>query len=196
MNKLKFFLGIGALLIATALLVLNLTLPPESLLFDIGYGNWPWAPPIIFAVIGIILLSTAGLGKQSEGTAGQPAKPEVIQDPEKAALNKRLETVFWGLFLIMLGGWWLIPEEVAPKGLWNIGVGLLFLGLNAARYFNKIKMSGFTTFLGVLSVIGGIVELAGWVNLGGAVLLFVLGAYLILKPWFDKRKFFGKAEES
>lgn len=32
-------------------------------------------------------------------------------------------------------------------------------------------------------------------DLGGALLLIVLGAYLILKPWFDKQGLFGKAEE-
>ncbi len=56
-------------------------------------------------------------------------------------------------------------------------------------------MSGFTTFLGVLSIVGGICELAGWTNFEGAWLLFILGAYLIFKPWFEKRQLFGKAEE-
>ncbi len=120
---------------------------------------------------------------------------EKTVDPEKAGLNKRLETVFWGLFLIMLGGWALIPEETIPKGAWSIGVGLLLLGLNAVRYLNKIRMSGFTTFLGILSLLGGIGDMLGWADLNGAILLIVLGAYLILKPWFEKQKLFGKAEE-
>jgi len=30
----------------------------------------------------------------------------------------------------------------------------------------------------------------------GAILLIVLGGYLVLKPYFDKRQLFGKAEES
>jgi len=123
------------------------------------------------------------------------ANVEKTVDPEKAGLNKRLETVFWGLFLIMLGGWALIPEETIPKGAWSIGVGLLLLGLNAVRYLNKIRMSGFTTFLGILSLLGGIGDMLGWADLNGAILLIVLGAYLILKPWFEKQKLFGKAEE-
>jgi len=126
----------------------------------------------------------------------EESKLKVGVDPEKAALNKRLETIFWGLFLIMLGGWAFIPEETAPKGLWPIGVGVIMLGLNAARYFNKIRMSGFTTFLGILSLLGGIGELLGLADLGGAFLLIILGAYLILKPWFEKQGLFGKAEES
>jgi hypothetical protein len=121
---------------------------------------------------------------------------EKTVDPQKAALNKRLETMFWGIFLIMLGGWTLIPEETVPKGAWSIGVGLLFLALNAVRYFNHIRMSGFTTFLGILALLGGIGDMLGWADLNGAVLLIVLGAYLILKPWFDDRRLFGKAEQS
>ena len=126
----------------------------------------------------------------------QTSNPAPVKDPEKAALNKRLETVFWGLFLIMLGGWAFVPEETAPKGLWSIGVGLIMLGLNAARYFNKIRMSGFTTVLGILSLLGGIGDMIFRADLDGAILLIILGAYLILKPWFEERKIFGKAEES
>jgi|PlaIllAssembly_1097288.scaffolds.fasta_scaffold389264_1 hypothetical protein len=196
MNKIKLILGIISLIVATALAVLNLTLSPDRIWFDVGYGNMPWVPPVVFAITGIVLLATAGIGSQREPNTTVQLKPKVIVDPEKAAFNKRLETVFWGLFLIMLAGWWLIPDETAPKGLWSIGVGLLLLGLNAVRYFSKIKMSGFTTFLGILSLLGGIIELTGVADLNGALLLIVLGAYLILKPWFEKQGLFGKAEES
>ena len=123
------------------------------------------------------------------------ADVDKVVDPGKAALNKRLETTFWGLFLIMLGGWALIPAETIPKGAWSIGVGLLLLGLNATRYLNGIRMSGFTTVLGVLSLVGGIGDMLGWADLNGAFILIILGAYLILKPWFDKQRLFGKAEE-
>ncbi len=117
-------------------------------------------------------------------------------DPEKAALNKRLETAGWGLFLILLGGFMFIPDTTISKGFWSIAIGLIFLGLNASRYFNGIRMSGFTTFLGVLAVIGGIIQLLGWKSLDGAFFLIILGAYLILKPWFDRHSLFGKAEIS
>lgn len=120
---------------------------------------------------------------------------EKVVDTEKAALNKRLETTFWGLFLIMLGGWALIPDAMIPKGAWSIGVGLLLLGLNGVRYLNHIRMSGFTTVLGILALLGGIGDMMGWADLNGAVLLIILGAYLILKPWFEERKLFGKAEQ-
>ncbi len=124
----------------------------------------------------------------------QTSNPVPVVDPEKAAKNKQFENIGWGLFLIMLGGFAFIPDTTVSKGFWSIGIGLIFLGLNAARYFSGIRMSGFTTFLGILSLIGGVVQLMGWRSMDGAFFLIILGAYLILKPWFDKRQLFGKAE--
>ena len=126
----------------------------------------------------------------------QISKPAPVKDPEKAALNKRLESAFWGLFLIMLGGQFLLKNINLPDGIWDVGIGLIFLGLNAARYFNGLRMSGFTTFLGVLALVGGLAQMIFKFDFGGALLLIVLGAYLILKPWFEKQGLFGKAEES
>lgn len=114
----------------------------------------------------------------------------------KTALNKRLETIAWGLFLIMLGGFMYVPETTISKGAWSIGVGLIMLGLNVVRYTYKIRMSGFTTVLGILALVAGSLQVFGIMHLEGAVLLIVLGAYLLLKPWFEERKLFGKAEES
>ncbi|HLE29326.1 MAG TPA: hypothetical protein VI793_14460 [Anaerolineales bacterium] len=193
MNKSKLVWGIICLVLAGVLAVLNLTLPPDNLMFQVGDQNMPWVPPVVLGIVGVVLLATA---RESEKEAAPAAQPQVVQDPEKAALNKRLETVAWGLFLIMLGGFMLVPHDVVAKGFWSIGVGVIMLGLNAARYFYNIKMSGFTTFLGVLSLAGGIAELLGMTSLEGAFLLIILGAYLILKPWFDKHQLFGKAEES
>lgn len=125
------------------------------------------------------------------------SNPTPVVDPEKAALNKRLETVFWGLFLIMLGGQWILFNNGSiPSGTWDVGVGLLLLGLNATRYFNGLHMSGFTTFLGILALGGGLAQMIFHFDLDGALLLIILGAYLILKPWFDKQGLFGKAEHS
>ena len=123
----------------------------------------------------------------------EQTKIEKTNDPEKAALNKNLERMAWGLFLIMLGGFMFIRQ--VPDGLWSIGVGAIMLGLNAARYLNQIRMSGFTTVLGILAMAGGVVQLFGVDGVEGAFLLIILGAYLVLKPWFDGRRLFGKAEE-
>ncbi len=192
MKKLNLILGILSLLAALGLVYANLTLPPESIMFDLGYGNMPWLPPVALGILGIILISTS---KQGEEKMKEETKIQANIDPQKAALNKNMETAAWGCFLIMLGGFMFVPDSVVEGGWWSIGVGLIMLGLNAARYFNKIRMSGFTTFLGMISIIGGVLELAGMKGIDGAIFLIVLGAYLILKPYFDKQKLFGKAEE-
>lgn len=187
MNKSKLIWGTICLVIAGMLVVANLALPPEDLMFQIGDVNMPWVPPIVLAVVGIVLLSTVNQPEKAQ-------QAEIEVDPEKAAINKRLETIAWGCFLIMLGGFMFVPEQIIKGGWWSIGVGIIFLGLNLARYQNGLRMSGFTTFLGILSVAGGVLDLAGMEGINGAVLLLVLGGYLILKPWFDKRRVFGKAE--
>jgi len=193
MNKSRLIWGIVCVILAAVIGVLSFTLPLDSPFFYAGEENLRWVPAVVLGIFGIVLLATAGSGGQATAEAKQPA---AIQNPEKAALNKRLENIGWGLFLIMLGGFALVPDETVPKGLWSIGVGVIMLGLNATRYYYKIKMSGFTTFLGVVSLVSGILELLGSVELGGAIFLIVLGAYLLVKPWFDKRQLFGKAEES
>lgn len=191
MNKSKLIWGIVCLVIAGGLAVANLTLPPENLMFQVGNQNMPWIPPVGLGIVGIILLATVNQ------TEEEPEAKAVIQaDSEKAALNKRLETIAWGCFLIMLGGFMFVPEEIVQGGWWSIGVGLIFLGLNGARYFNGLKMSGFTTFLGVISVIGGVLDLIATQDFGGAIFLIVLGGYLVLKPWSDKRQILGKAEHA
>ncbi|HET7088124.1 MAG TPA: hypothetical protein VFL17_05695 [Anaerolineae bacterium] len=193
MNKSRLIWGIICLILAAALGVLDIVLPPDRLMFQVGDQNMYWIPAIVLGIVGIVLLATAGSSGQATAEAKQPA---VVQNPEKAALNKRLENIGWGLFLIMLGGFALVPDESVPKGLWSIGVGVIMLGLNVTRYFYKIKMSGFTTILGILALLGGIAELLGFTSLEGGLLLIILGAYLLLKPWFEKRQLFGKAEES
>jgi len=187
MNKSKLVWGIICLLLAAGLTAANLMLPPEDLMFQVGDTNMPWVPPVVLGIIGIILLATL--------MEPEPEKEAIVEDPDKAERNKRLETIAWGAFLILLGGFLFVPQEIIRGGWWSIGVGLIFLGLNAARHTSGLRMSGFTTFLGVLSVLGGMLDLVGMEAVNGAVLLIVLGGYLVLKPYFDRRQVFGKAEQ-
>lgn len=193
MNKSRLIWGIICIALAALLTVLNLTLSPDKLMFMVGDINMPWIPPVVLGIIGIALLASAG-GRAPETTEEKRLEPVV--DPNKAALNKRMETIAWGCFLILLGGFMFVPDAMVNKGLWSIGVGVIMLGLNAARYLNNIRMSGFTTFLGILALLGGIGEFLGVTSLEGALFFIILGSYLLLKPWFEKRQLFGKAEEA
>ncbi len=189
----------GAICLAAALLigVLFVALPEGRVTFIVNDTNMPFVPVIVLGILGVWLLVTARPSEEEViAKTTLDKEQEDVEPSEKAILNKRLETIGWGLFLIMLGGFAFVPYAVVPKGLWSIGVGLIMLGLNAARYFYGIKMSGFTTFLGVISVLSGVTQLLGMHHLDAAILLIILGAYLIIKPWFDKRQLFGKAEES
>ena len=197
MNVSRLIWGIICLAIAGLLTLANLALPPERLMFQVGDVNMPWVPPVVLGIVGIILLAASFQRGESQGVGSKPeSKAEITVDPDRAALNKRLETIAWGCFLILLGGFMFVPQEIINGGWWSIGVGLIMLGLNAARYFNGLRMSGFTTFLGIIAIIGGVLDLVLVEDINAAVLLIVLGGYLLLKPWFDKRQLFGKAEQA
>jgi hypothetical protein len=197
MNVSRLIWGIICLAIAGLLTLANLALPPERLMFQVGDVNMPWVPPVVLGIVGIILLAASFQRGESQGVGSKTeSKAEITVDPDRAALNKRLETIAWGCFLILLGGFMFVPQEIINGGWWSIGVGLIMLGLNAARYFNGLRMSGFTTFLGIIAIIGGVLDLVLVEDINAAVLLIVLGGYLLLKPWFDKRQLFGKAEQA
>ena len=77
------------------------------------------------------------------------------RDTRKTELNRRLDEIGWGLFLIMIGVIWIVPGAQLPHGTWLIGVAVIMLGLNAVRYLNGIKMSRFTIALGLLALAAG-----------------------------------------
>ena len=109
--------------------------------------------------------------------------PEAPPDP-KVEFNKRLESIAWALFIIMIGCLWLVPDEQVPQGTWSIGVGLILLGLNAARAMNGIRMSGFTIGLGILALLSG---LGDWLGLDlpiFAILLILLGLNILYKIFY------------
>jgi hypothetical protein len=193
MNNSRKVWGIVLLALALLLLVINIAAPGD-VVFHIGQTNVPWVPIIALAIIGVVLLGAPQ--RAAEDKPDVAPKPQPVKDPVKTAENKRLESIAWGLFLVMLGGSLLVPESQVKSGVWSIGMGLIFLGLNYARYRNSIKMSGFTTVLGIISLVGGIVQLVTTADIGGAILIIILGVYLILKPRFEGQKLFGKAEES
>jgi hypothetical protein len=191
------------LALAALLAVLTFVLPEDNMMFMVGDTNVPIAPVIILGILGLALLVTARRRGKEETTQEEP--PAIIQDPEKVALNKRLVLVAWGFFLIFLVGFIvasifgyhdLVNNIFGSIGIWSIGVGAILLGLNLTRYFFKIKMSGFTTILGILALISGFAQLFGLVAYEWIFLLILLAAYLILRPWLNKMQLFGKAEES
>ncbi len=119
--------------------------------------------------------------------AMQELHPQAVPVTEQQDLNKRLETIGWAAFLIMIGGIGLVPPQQVPEGVWLIGVGLIMLGLNAARYWYRIKMSAFTIGLGILALLVGTSDLLGGELPVLPILLILIGANMLLKPLFESR---------
>jgi hypothetical protein len=96
-------------------------------------------------------------------------------------LKRRLDGIGWALFLIMIGGLWLMPEGTVPEGTWLIGVGLIMLGISAIRSLNGINVNWFTVILGVIALASGVSGFFG-VNLPWfPILLILVGASIILE---------------
>jgi hypothetical protein len=72
--------------------------------------------------------------------------------------NFDLEAIAWGALFIL----WGITEmfKFLPNGTGAIGIGLILLGLNAARSWTGRPISGFTTTFGILALLLGGFELA------------------------------------
>lgn len=100
-------------------------------------------------------------------------------------LNRRLEEIGWGLFFLMIGGIWLLPQTV-PDGAWLIGAGLILLGINTVRHLSGIAMSWLTVALGAVALTAGLFEVFGVKLPLFAILFVVLGAGMIAAPLFRR----------
>ncbi len=106
-------------------------------------------------------------------------------------LNRNLEAMAWGALFI----WWGITElfPFLPHGTGAIGIGLILLGLNAARSLNGAQASGLTITLGILALVWGGLELAGSLLALPfqipvfAILLIVLGAIMLARELLQSR---------
>jgi hypothetical protein len=100
-------------------------------------------------------------------------------------LNRNFEAISWGALFL----WWGTLEmfKGLPAGTGAIGIGLILLGLNGARYFSKMATSSFSITLGFLALIWGALEFGGAVlNLPFelpffAILLVALGMFLLIR---------------
>ena len=99
--------------------------------------------------------------------------------PARRELNQRLQTISWGLFLIMLGGFALLKS--VPEGTWLIGAGVIMLGLNAVRLLLGIRIGWFTVILGTLALLSGLGSVYGVSIPVGPLLVILIGLAIILR---------------
>ncbi len=110
---------------------------------------------------------------------------------ETQSQKRDLEAIAWGAFFI----WWGITElfPSLPAGTGALGIGLILLGLNAARHYSGEPTSRFSISLGILAALWGGLELAGvFLNLPFeipvfAILLIVLGV-MVLAPELSRSR--------
>lgn len=104
--------------------------------------------------------------------------------------SKQLENIAWGLGLLWVGTLSLIPGDQNSLGL--TGVGLILLGVNLLRSMNGIPINRFSTLLGGIAlVLGLVVILTPYLNIPAfnvdlfSILLIVFGLYFLLP---DRKK--------
>jgi hypothetical protein len=118
----------------------------------------------------------------------QGMQPADTQEVSRDALDKRLDAVGWGLFLIMLGGLWLAPEGMIPEGAWLIGTGVIILVLSAVRYASGIKVSWFWVGLGVLALGTGLSDFLGLDLPVFPILLIIAGAATLIRLFLEREE--------
>ena len=100
-------------------------------------------------------------------------------------LDDRLDTAGEGLLFL------LIAAVVLPGGTATYaaiaGVGVLFLGLNAARFASGIRVRWFSMTLGTWAVIGGLGALAGFKIDAFALFFLLLGVVSLGVAAFPQR---------
>ena len=102
------------------------------------------------------------------------------------AIAERLDGIAWALILIMTGGLWLAPAGLFPEGTWLAGLGLILLGINAARRVRGIGVGGFGIAVGFIALAAGIGRIIGRELPIVPILLIVLGAGMVVKALVGK----------
>ena len=98
-------------------------------------------------------------------------------EARRVELDKRVDTLGWGVLFVVLGVVGLAPD--LPEGSWLIAAGLVFLGVSLVRAFLRLPVSGFTTLVGVVALAAGIGSAAGWEAATWPIVLIVLGLSLV-----------------
>ena len=73
------------------------------------------------------------------------------------SLVKRYSAAAWGILFLLLGVLMVIPGD--QSGIFLLGTGIIFLGLNVARRMSNIPVNAFSMTLGVLALGMGIYAL-------------------------------------
>jgi len=73
---------------------------------------------------------------------------------ENSITNKVLDTLAWGVFVVLLGAGWITSTYYhMDTGIYiALGVGVILIALNLARKAARIAISKFSLFIGMLAL--------------------------------------------
>ena len=103
--------------------------------------------------------------------------PQVLPD-QNSELSRRIDSGAWAAFFIWVGVTMLVH---GPWGWFLVGLGVVILGAQTARWQMGLKADTFGVVCGVIFLAGGVWELAALPWSLAPVLLIVLGGYLLRK---------------
>ena len=74
-------------------------------------------------------------------------------------INRNFDAIGWGALFI----WWGISVLVTslPVGTVALGTGVILIGVNVARKLSGVPMSRFSTTVGILALVWGVLEMVG-----------------------------------
>jgi hypothetical protein len=114
-------------------------------------------------------------------TGEQTTKPEAADRSNSA---ERLDAVGWGLFFIWIGAALLFEFS---WGTTLVGIGIITLAGQLARFSSRLKLEGFWIVVGVAFLLGGIWQLVDAEMSLGPILLILAGLTVLLGGFLPKR---------
>jgi len=107
------------------------------------------------------------------------------EDANANAFEQNLGMFGWGAILIVTGAMWLIPRNMLPEGSWLMSIGLILLGLNAARYSVRKVWNSCSVALGILALGAGVGALLHVSLPLLAIGFIVMGLLTLFVPRFE-----------
>lgn len=103
---------------------------------------------------------------------------------DRGDLGGRLDTIGWGLLLLVTGGILLWAD--APDGSWLAAVGAVLLVITIARAVLGVGASWFIGILGAVALVAGLGGMAG-IDVPAIALLSILcGLALVVAPFVSR----------
>lgn len=117
----------------------------------------------------------------------EEAKKEEVEakGAEGREMARKLDAVGWGLFLIWIG---IVLVITASPSVALLGIGVIILGVQVARVFLKLNLEGFWFVVGVIFLVGGIMQQLDTTLRLVPILLIVAGLAVLLTRFMPKRR--------